>query len=239
MKRLNELEDVNKRLRDGNTAPGEQGDSGPAQVKSKWCMVPKQTLPSRADRGGGWYLLAIKLYWICFKDEGWLASSSGLCLPTSAYSTYSQLLPCGHLVITDTPIIRTTGKSQAKLNCRYLTVINSHCYALSWMRTLTCILTVSAIKRVDCTFCKVRFLLMLSITKWTDVCFSPIQKCKQCFLNLELQQLHVSHLYIYLQGWESAILTWPIHMAPKIHVVNVIQFLPVSHRYVWVRGFVC
>lgn len=31
VKRLNELEDVNKRLRDGNTAPGEQGDSGPAQ----------------------------------------------------------------------------------------------------------------------------------------------------------------------------------------------------------------
>lgn len=51
VKRLNELEDVNKRLRDGNTAPGEQGDSGPAQVKSKWCMVPKQTLPSGADLG--------------------------------------------------------------------------------------------------------------------------------------------------------------------------------------------
>ena len=59
MKRLNELEDVNKRLRDGNTAPGEQGDSGPAQVKSKWCMVPNQTLPSGADPGlfnGGWMI---------------------------------------------------------------------------------------------------------------------------------------------------------------------------------------
>lgn len=59
MKRLNELEDVNKRLRDGNTAPGEQGDSGPAQVKSKWCMVPNQTLPSGAGLGlfnGGWMI---------------------------------------------------------------------------------------------------------------------------------------------------------------------------------------
>ena len=32
VKRLNELEDVNKRLREGNAAPGESGDSGPAQV---------------------------------------------------------------------------------------------------------------------------------------------------------------------------------------------------------------
>ena len=32
VKRLNELEDVNKRLREGNTTPGEPGESGPAQV---------------------------------------------------------------------------------------------------------------------------------------------------------------------------------------------------------------
>ena len=32
VKRLNELEDVNKRLREGNTALGEPGESGPAQV---------------------------------------------------------------------------------------------------------------------------------------------------------------------------------------------------------------
>ena len=32
VKRLNELEDMNKRLREGNTAPGEPGESEPAQV---------------------------------------------------------------------------------------------------------------------------------------------------------------------------------------------------------------
>jgi len=32
VKRLNELEDLNKRLREGNTAPGEPGDSEPSQV---------------------------------------------------------------------------------------------------------------------------------------------------------------------------------------------------------------
>lgn len=32
VKRLNELEDVNKRLREGNTAPGEPGESEPVQV---------------------------------------------------------------------------------------------------------------------------------------------------------------------------------------------------------------
>lgn len=32
VKRLNELEDMNKRLREGNTAPGEAGESEPAQV---------------------------------------------------------------------------------------------------------------------------------------------------------------------------------------------------------------
>ena len=32
VKRLNELEDMNKRLREGNTAPGESGESEPVQV---------------------------------------------------------------------------------------------------------------------------------------------------------------------------------------------------------------
>ena len=34
---------------------------------------------------------------------------------------YSQLSPCGHPPITDTPIIRTAAKSRAKINCRGLT----------------------------------------------------------------------------------------------------------------------
>ena len=33
---------------------------------------------------------------------------------------YSQLSPCGHLAITDTPIIRTEAKSQAKTIYRRL-----------------------------------------------------------------------------------------------------------------------
>lgn len=32
VKRLNELEDMNKKLREGNTAPGEAGDGGTTQV---------------------------------------------------------------------------------------------------------------------------------------------------------------------------------------------------------------
>ena len=50
---------------------------------------------------------------------------------------YSQLSPCGHLAITDTPIKRTAAKSQEKPNCRRLTEINSRYYGLSLMRTLT------------------------------------------------------------------------------------------------------
>ena len=46
---------------------------------------------------------------------------------------YTQLLPCGHPVITDTLIIQTAAKSQAKC----LTEINSRYYRLSIMRTLT------------------------------------------------------------------------------------------------------
>ena len=50
---------------------------------------------------------------------------------------YSQLLPCGHLAITDTPIIRTVAKSLAKTNYRRLTETNSRYYGLSLVRTLT------------------------------------------------------------------------------------------------------
>ena len=49
----------------------------------------------------------------------------------------SQLLPCGHRPITDTPIIRTGAKSLAKTDYRHLTEIKSCCYELSLMRTLT------------------------------------------------------------------------------------------------------
>ena len=49
---------------------------------------------------------------------------------------YSQLWPCGHLAITDTPIIRTAAKSPVKTNYRRLTEINSRYYGLSRMRTL-------------------------------------------------------------------------------------------------------
>ena len=52
-------------------------------------------------------------------------------------SAYSQLSPCGHPAITDTPIIRTAAKSPAKINNRRLTEINSRYYRLSLMRTLT------------------------------------------------------------------------------------------------------
>ena len=50
-------------------------------------------------------------------------------------STYSQLSPCGHLALTDNPIIRTAAKSPAKTNYRRLTKINSRYYGLSLLRT--------------------------------------------------------------------------------------------------------
>ena len=50
---------------------------------------------------------------------------------------YSQLPPCGHPAITDTPIIRTADKFRAKINYRHLTEINSRYYGLSPQRTLT------------------------------------------------------------------------------------------------------
>ena len=59
---------------------------------------------------------------------------------------YSQLSPWGCHAITDTPIIRATTKSQAKINCRHLIEINSRYYGLSQIRTLTQGPTVSAMK---------------------------------------------------------------------------------------------
>ena len=50
---------------------------------------------------------------------------------------YSQLFPCGHLAIMDTPIIRTAAKSPAKINYRCWTEINSRYYGLSLLWTLT------------------------------------------------------------------------------------------------------
>ena len=57
---------------------------------------------------------------------------------------------------TDTPIIRTAAKSQAKINWRCLTEINSRYYGLSPMRTLTEDLYSvrnkgTVLKRVRCT----------------------------------------------------------------------------------------
>ena len=56
---------------------------------------------------------------------------------SSKATYYSQLSPCGHLAITDTPIKRTAAKSQEKTNYRRLTEIKSRYYGLSLMRTLT------------------------------------------------------------------------------------------------------
>ena len=50
---------------------------------------------------------------------------------------YSQLSPCGHPAITDTPVIRTAAKSQAKINFRRLGKINSRYYRLLLLVTLT------------------------------------------------------------------------------------------------------
>ena len=59
-----------------------------------------------------------------------------------------QITVNSHLV--DTPLKRTVAKSQANITCRHLTEINSGYYGLLLMRILTCVLTVSAIKGVDC-----------------------------------------------------------------------------------------
>ena len=44
---------------------------------------------------------------------------------------YSHLSPCGHLAITDSPIIRTAAKSPIKTDYRRLNEINSRYYGLS------------------------------------------------------------------------------------------------------------
>ena len=50
---------------------------------------------------------------------------------TPKQSNYSQLSPCGHLAITDTPIIWTATKSPVKINYRRLTGVNFRHYGLS------------------------------------------------------------------------------------------------------------
>ena len=62
---------------------------------------------------------------------------------------YSEISPCGHPAITDTPIIQTAAKSPAKTNYRCLTEINSRHYGHSLMRKQLEVPTVSAIKGVD------------------------------------------------------------------------------------------
>ena len=61
---------------------------------------------------------------------------NGKILTTPLATQYSQLPPCEHPAITDTPIIRTAAKSPAKPNFRHLSEINSRYYGLSLMRTL-------------------------------------------------------------------------------------------------------
>ena len=50
-------------------------------------------------------------------------------------SEYSKLPPCGHLAITDTPLLRTAAKSPAGETYRRLTEINSRYYGLLLLRT--------------------------------------------------------------------------------------------------------
>ena len=53
-------------------------------------------------------------------------------------SIYSQLSPCRHLTIRDTPIIRAAALSSAKINYRHLTEKKFPLYyGLSLLRTLT------------------------------------------------------------------------------------------------------
>ena len=49
------------------------------------------------------------------------------------FSWYSQLPPCGHLAITDTPLLQTAAKSPVKVTDVWL--INSSYYGLSLLRT--------------------------------------------------------------------------------------------------------
>ena len=58
---------------------------------------------------------------------------------------YSQLSPCGHTAITNTPIIRTTAKSQCK---NELQIFDWN--KLRLMRTLNRVPSMSAVKWVNC-----------------------------------------------------------------------------------------
>ena len=53
-------------------------------------------------------------------------------------TSYIRLSPCGHLDITDTPIIWTAANSPVKINHRRLTEINPRYDELSLLTTLTC-----------------------------------------------------------------------------------------------------
>ena len=79
---------------------------------------------------------------------------------------YSQLSPCDHPAITDTPIIWTAAKSQEKVYYRHLlTDINFRYYGLTLMTTLTRGPdSVCAIKGVDCSFFLKDRLLLLNRT---------------------------------------------------------------------------
>jgi len=58
-------------------------------------------------------------------------------ITVDVYKKNSQLSPYGHPTITDIPIIRTEAKSQAKIDNRSFTEINSRYDGLLLMRTLT------------------------------------------------------------------------------------------------------
>ena len=51
-------------------------------------------------------------------------------------TVYSQLSPCGHFAITDTPIIRTAAKFPVEINYKRLTEINACYFGLSLQSTL-------------------------------------------------------------------------------------------------------
>ena len=100
-------------------------------------------------------------------------------------SDYGVLSPCGHLAMTDTPIIRTAAKSPTKIEYRRLTKINSRYYRLLLLRTLTRgVPRVSAIRGVKCSrlnrmgqFIRYNFVgwfLFLSVQCKVNI--GPIQK---------------------------------------------------------------
>ena len=75
-----------------------------------------------------------------------------VCFSVTWIQRYSQLLPCGHLILTCISIIRTAAKSRAKINYRHWTEINSCYYELDLPNETQArsLLTVSVIKGVDC-----------------------------------------------------------------------------------------